>query len=94
MILSIMSQAYWKKETTAINKKWTTVDIHSGNVTLQNAFAQNTSITASSGNAEITNLQSTHLSQNKHPAILQPIRLSRLPHWRQGLVQGTYTCIM
>ncbi|WP_326118485.1 hypothetical protein [Paenibacillus peoriae] len=54
--------------------------MHSGNVKLQNAFVQNTSITASSGNAEITNLQSTHLSQNKHPAILQPIRLQQI--WR------------
>jgi DUF4097 and DUF4098 domain-containing protein YvlB len=77
MILSIMSQAYWRKETIAINKKWTTVvmpsgetlidlqvDIHSGNVKLQNAFVQNTSITTSSGNATITQHTTNNLEVN------------------------------
>ncbi|WP_339201094.1 DUF4097 family beta strand repeat-containing protein [Paenibacillus sp. FSL P2-0322] len=40
------------------------VDAHSGNVKLQDASVQNTSITATSGTAEITNLQSTHLIAN------------------------------
>lgn len=36
-------------------------DVHSGNVKLQDASIQNTSITATSGNAEISNLQGTRL---------------------------------
>ncbi|WP_263560902.1 DUF4097 domain-containing protein [Paenibacillus polymyxa] len=40
------------------------VDTHSGNVKLQDASVENTSITATSGTAEITNLRSTHLIAN------------------------------
>ncbi|KJD47574.1 DUF4097 family beta strand repeat-containing protein [Paenibacillus terrae] len=36
-------------------------DVHSGSVNLQDASIQNTNITATSGNAEISNLQSTRL---------------------------------
>ncbi|MGG4216896.1 DUF4097 family beta strand repeat-containing protein [Paenibacillus jamilae] len=40
------------------------IDAHSGNVKLQDASVENTSITATSGTAEITNLRGTHLIAN------------------------------